>query len=83
MHSPPPGNPSGPDSLLAEIVETLDACGIESNTYQLYEYIDVDALKQLIDSADESLTVQFTVEGVKLSVSPDGVDLLIDAEQNM
>ncbi|CQH64496.1 uncharacterized protein HHUB_5044 (plasmid) [Halobacterium hubeiense] len=79
MHSPSTGRSGGPNDLLLEIVETLEACGLEDDSYQLQEYIDVGALEQLVASSDGDITVQFTVEGIRLDVSPEGVDVLVEA----
>ncbi|MCO8266399.1 hypothetical protein NKF06_07330 [Haloferax sp. AB510] len=80
MQSPPTGSSGGSSDLLVEIVETLEACGLDDDAYQLHEYVDPGALEQLIDSADETISVQFTVEGIPLGVSPDGVDVIIEDE---
>ena len=80
MHSPSIGSSDGSSDLLVEIIETLEACGLEDDTYQLHDYVDPGALEQLIASADENITVRFTVEGIPLDVSPDGVDVIIEDE---
>jgi hypothetical protein len=64
-------SPAG--SLQVEIVETLDAHGIDPETYTLYEYIDPDALKMVVFSADSNLEVRLTIEDVRLSITQDGV----------
>jgi hypothetical protein len=66
MHSPSTSRSGGPNELLVEIVETLEVCGLEDDSYQLHEYVDPDALEQLIASADENITVQFTVASCPL-----------------
>ena len=80
MHPSPSDSSDGPSDLVVEIVETLEACGLEYDAYQLHEYIDVEALDQLLASSDDNITVQFTVEGVQLKVSPESVDIFV-AEQ--
>ena len=80
MRSPPPGSSNGSSDLLLEIIETLETCGLEDDSYQLHDYIDPDALKHVIASADENITVQFTVEGIPLNISPDGVDVIVKDE---
>ncbi|EMA06954.1 hypothetical protein [Haloferax denitrificans] len=80
MQSPPTGSSGGSSDLLVEIVETLEACGLDDDAYQLHEYVDPGALEQLIASVDEIIAVQFTVEGIPLGVSPDGVDVIIEDE---
>jgi hypothetical protein len=80
MHPSPSDSSDRPSDLVIEIVETLEACGLEYDAYQLHEYVDVEALDQLLASSDGNITVQFTVEGVQLKVSPESVDILV-AEQ--
>ncbi|WP_418286889.1 HalOD1 output domain-containing protein [Halorubrum sp. DTA46] len=82
MHSPSIGSSDGSSDLLVEIIETLEACGLEDDTYQLHDYVDPGALEQLIASADEEIVVQFTVEGIPLAVSPDGVDVIVEDESD-
>jgi len=36
--------------LLVEIIETLEACGLEDDSYPLHDYVDPDALEQVIAS---------------------------------
>ncbi|AAG20991.1 MULTISPECIES: HalOD1 output domain-containing protein [Halobacterium] len=74
-HSPSDSSDRSND-LLIKIIETLEACGIEEDTYQLHDYVDLDALEQLLASPNDDISVQFTVEGVQLDVSPKSVDVL-------
>jgi len=78
MHSPPTDSSGGPNDLVVEIIETLETCGLEDDAYQLHDYVDVDALEQLVSSSDGDITVQFTVEGIPLEVSLDGVDVIVE-----
>ncbi|GAA0524601.1 HalOD1 output domain-containing protein [Halorubrum aquaticum] len=78
MYTSPSNSSNGPDDLVVEIVETLEACGLEYDAYQLHEYVDVEALDKLIASPDGNVTVKFTVEGIRLSVSAEGVDILVE-----
>jgi len=81
MHSPPTDSSGGPNDLVVEIIETLETCGLEDDAYQLHDYVDVDALEQLVSSSDGDITVQFTVEGIPLEVSLDGVvDVIVEDE---
>lgn len=82
QNSPSTGRSSEPGDILVEIVETLDACGLEDDAYQLYEYVDIEALEQLLASADGDIAVKVTVEGIRLGVSPEGVDVLIEDQGN-
>ena len=82
MHSPSTASSDRSSDLLVEIIETLETCGLEDDAYQLHDYVDPDALEQLIASADEEIVVQFTVEGIPLDVSPDGVDVIVEDESD-
>ena len=76
-----PGTPRDSDTspdLLVEIVETLEAHGLASDSYQLHDAVDVEALEQLLASSTGDVEVRFTVEGIQLVVTHDGVDVLLD-----
>ena len=72
--------PGASSDLLVDIIETLEACGLVRDEYQLYDAVDVEALKQLLHSSSGDVEVQFTVEGIRLAVTPESVDVLIDEE---
>jgi hypothetical protein len=82
MHSSPSDRSDGSSGLIVEIIETLETCGVEDDSYQLYDYVDPNALEQLIASTDEHIAVRFTVEGILLEVSPDGVNVMIEDESH-
>jgi len=82
MHSSPSDSSDDSRDLLVEIIETLETCGLEDDSYQLHDYVDPDALEQVIASADEAITVQFTVEGIPLDVSPEGVEVIVEDESD-
>jgi len=63
--------------FLIDIIETLEAQGLDREKSQLYDYIDVDALEQLLYSSNGNVEVQFAVE-IRLTVTPEGVDVLDD-----
>ncbi len=76
-----PSTPRDSDTsldLLVEIVETLEAHGLASDSYQLHDAVDVEALEQLLVSSTGDVEVRFTVEGIQLAVTHDGVDVLLD-----
>jgi hypothetical protein len=75
--STPRDSDTSPD-LLVEIVETLEAHGLASDSYQLHDAVDVEALEQLLASSTGDVEVRFTVEGIQLAVTHDGVDVLLD-----
>ena len=68
---------TSPD-LLVEIVETLEVHGLASDSYQLHDAVDVEALERLLASSAGDVEVRFTVEGIQLVVTHDGVDVLLD-----
>lgn len=70
-----------PTDILFDIVETLEACGLEPDEYQLYDSIDVEALERLLASATDA-KVRFTVEGVRLVATPERVAALPDDVPN-
>jgi len=73
------GNKSGVSSdLLVDLIETLEAQGLDREESQLYDYIDVDALEQILYSSNGNVEIQFTVEEIRLTVTPERVDVLDD-----
>jgi hypothetical protein len=66
----------GSADLSVEIVETLDDCGLDGDDYRLYDTLDVEALEELLESSSGDVEVRFTVEGVRLAATPDGLDVL-------
>jgi len=75
--STPRDSETSPD-LLVEIVETLEVHGLPSDSYQLHDAVDVEALEQLLASSAGDVEVRFTVEGVEVVVTKDGVDVLLN-----
>lgn len=80
MNSSSTNGPRGSPNVVVDIIETLAACGLECDEYQLYDSVDVDALEQILASSSGDVEVQFTVEGIRLAVRLDGVDVLIDEQ---
>ncbi|EMA27542.1 HalOD1 output domain-containing protein [Haloarcula japonica] len=75
--STPRDSDTSPD-LLVDIVETLETHGLPSDSYQLHDAVDVEALERLLVSSAGDVEVRFTVEGIQLVVTQDGVDVLLD-----
>jgi len=76
-----PSTPSDSETssdLLVEIVEMLEFHGLPSDSYQLHEAVDVEALDRLLESSAGNVEVRFTVEGVQLVVTQDSVDVPLD-----
>lgn len=64
--------------LLFEIIDTLEKHGLERDEYQLQRVIDVEALEQLVKSADPQteLEIRFSVGGFRVLVTPSDVTVL-------
>lgn len=65
-----------PHDLLLDIIDTLDARGLDSHSFQLHDFVDVDALERLLAASDADVEVQFTVEGIDLAVTSEDVRVL-------
>ena len=76
MHSPQVGGSDQSSDLLVEIVDTLETYGLERDAYQLHDYVDIEALEQTLYSSSEDVEVRFTVDGIRLAVTPESVDLV-------
>jgi len=59
-----------------EIVDVLQTHGIAPETYTVYDYIDPDALEEVVASSHDSLEVRITIEGIQLSITQNGVHSL-------
>ncbi|RKD85202.1 HalOD1 output domain-containing protein [Halopiger aswanensis] len=81
MSSAPTGH--GPSiDLVVELVETLEAAGLDRDEYQLYDYVDVEALEQLLTGSNSDVKVRVTIAGVRIAVTPTGVEVLHDGSAN-
>lgn len=79
MKNGPPSNGSnGSGNILIEIIETLEAHRIDRDEYRLYDFIDVEALESLIADTSGRVEVQFTIQGICLAASKEGVTVLED-----
>ncbi len=65
-----------PHDLLLDIIDTLDARGLDPRSFQLHDFVDVDALERLIASSEDDVEVRFTVEGFDLAVTSNDVRVL-------
>lgn len=63
-------------ALTVAITDVLESHGFPPTEYQLYEYVDVDALARLVETADEDMEVTISVEGIPLRVTPEAVTVL-------
>ncbi len=73
--------PPSTDSLTVEIVEILAERGVDHETYTLHDYIDLDALNELVASGNGSAEVRVTIEGIQLRITQHGVQAL-DGQSN-
>ncbi|MEF8806660.1 HalOD1 output domain-containing protein [Natronomonas sp.] len=64
------------DSLTVEIVNVLEELGIEHETYTLHDYVDIDALEELVASGNANIEVRITIEGIQLEITQHGVQAL-------
>ncbi|WP_082146812.1 helix-turn-helix domain-containing protein [Halostagnicola sp. A56] len=64
--------------LVVEIVDTLEACGLDPDSYQLYDYVDIEALEQVCATSSGDPELRFTIEGIRIAVTPDTVTVLLD-----
>jgi len=72
-----PNESEAASELLVRVIETLEARGLDRDDYQLYEAVDVEALERLLNSTSGHVEVRFTVEGIRLSLTPESVDVLL------
>ncbi|APX00290.1 hypothetical protein CHINAEXTREME_21045 (plasmid) [Halobiforma lacisalsi AJ5] len=77
MSSAPTGHDPSID-LVVELVETLEAAGLDRDEYRLYDYVDVEALEQLLTGSNSDVEVRVTIAGVRIAVTSTGVDVLQD-----
>ncbi|AHG01168.1 hypothetical protein HALLA_18660 [Halostagnicola larsenii XH-48] len=61
------------DSLVVDIVRTLEKQGIPRESYQLGREFDPEALARLLDSGGGTVEVRLEVRGVSLVVTKQGV----------
>lgn len=78
MHSSASDGSDAAGDLVVEIIEALEAYGLDSTQYQLHDFVDVDALERVLSSASGPIEIRFTVEGVRVVVTPDGVETAAD-----
>ncbi|PAU81542.1 hypothetical protein CK500_14715 [Halorubrum salipaludis] len=67
---------SSPQTLTVEIIEALESYGVDRDQYQLYDYIDAGALEQLVGGSSRAVEVCMAVEGIQLTVTGDGVEII-------
>lgn len=63
---------NGAEYPLVGVVEKLEECGVGMDEFQLIEFVDPDALQQVMASCTNA-TVKFAVRDVHLTVSRNGV----------
>ncbi|MFC6727080.1 hypothetical protein ACFQDG_00270 [Natronoarchaeum mannanilyticum] len=66
------------ESLLIIILEALEAHGVKSEEYQLYDEIDVEALERVILSSSTSIKISFTVCDLRLAIKMENSEIYIE-----
>lgn len=61
------------DDLLIAILTALESEGVDPDSYCLYDFVETEALEQLMDAGDDSITVSFSVRGFRVVVTPNTV----------
>ena len=61
------------DSLVVDIVRTLEKEGVPRDAYQLGREFDPEALAQLLETGGDAVEVRLEVRGVSLAVTSHGV----------
>lgn len=68
------------EGLVVEIVRTLERQGIPRDAYQLHNYVDVESLERVIETAPADAEFHLTVERIPLTIASDGVRIRRDDE---
>ncbi|MEY7851577.1 HalOD1 output domain-containing protein [Natrarchaeobius sp. A-rgal3] len=71
-----PNRSDSSDSVLAELVDTLEAYGYDRDEYRLYDDVDVEALERLMIDSSIPVEVRFEIRGVHIVVTSAGVSVL-------
>jgi hypothetical protein len=79
MHNSAPASSQPSSDLLVDIIETLETCGLDRDDYQLQDWVDVEALEQLLASSNGDISVRFTVRDVQLVATPNEVQVLVES----
>lgn len=61
------------EPLVVELVQALEREGIPRNAYHLQDYVDVESLERVIETAPDDAEFRFTVEGIPVTITRDGV----------
>jgi hypothetical protein len=78
MTASAPTTPRSSNGLLVEIIETLEACGLDRDDYQLQDWVDVEALEQLLATSQDDISVRFTVRDIQLLATPNGIQVIVE-----
>ncbi|SFT04448.1 hypothetical protein SAMN04488556_4058 [Halostagnicola kamekurae] len=63
------------DSQLEPFVDALEEEGLSQGEYQLHQWVDIEALERLIESADADLEVRFSVAEFQILVTQSEVQV--------
>ncbi|ADD07685.1 uncharacterized protein Nmag_4172 (plasmid) [Natrialba magadii ATCC 43099] len=61
------------DDPLIAILTALEAEGVDPDSYRLYDFVEMEALKQLMNAGNDSVAVSFTVRGFRVVVTSNTV----------
>ncbi|WP_262181292.1 hypothetical protein [Haloarcula laminariae] len=82
MHNSAPASSQPSSNLLIDIIETLETYGLDRDDYQLQDWVDVEALEQVLASSKGDISVRFTVRDVQLVATPDEVQVLVESSSD-
>lgn len=69
------------DSLVVDIVRALEGQGIPRYAYHLQDYVDVESLERVIETAPDDAEIHLTIEGIPVVIAPDGVRIRGEEEE--
>ncbi|SFT06960.1 HalOD1 output domain-containing protein [Halostagnicola kamekurae] len=69
--------------LLLEIVDALEKQGLNPDEFQLYQWVDIEALERLFDSSDADLEVRFAVAEFHVLVTQSEVQVVSSSEAEL
>lgn len=64
------------EELLLDIVDALEAHGLDQDQYQVYDSVDVEDLDRLLNSSAADVEIETTIEGYRVAITPSGVRVL-------
>ena len=59
--------------MVIELCEALDEDDVDLDSTPLYQYVDPEALEQVVNSLDDGFEITFAVDAISVTVTPDSV----------